>query len=81
MQISSLCSRRLGYVIPPDISVREGMGKQIRNTERTGLEGHCSMGLPRSATPNTENKNLLDLLSPEDEAAAALGSFTGMASP
>lgn len=53
------------------------MGKQIRNTEKAGLEGHCSMVLPPSVIPKTGNRNLLDLLSPQDEAAA-VGSFTSI---
>jgi len=60
---------------PQISSVRKGMGKQIRDTDKAGLEGHCGMDLPPAATSKTGNRNLLDLLSPEDEAAA-FGPFT-----
>lgn len=63
----------LGYVFP-QISVSE---KQTRNTEQEELEGHCGMALPPPVTLKTGNRNLLDLLSTEDEAAAFV-SFTSI---
>lgn len=77
-RVPHLCVLEGWDVYFPHISVvRGGMGKQIRNTEKAELEGHCDMGLPPCVTPKTGKRNLLNLLSPEDEAVA-FRSFTSI---